>query len=263
MSAIEKEAGVLIREDDGAICSLTINRPEQRNALSTQVMAALTRHLDTIAEDRNVKVVVLTGSGSAFSSGHDLKEMRDNRSEAFYAGVFERCSEMMQKIVRLPQPVIAEVNGFAFAAGCQLVASCDLAFAAEGVKFSTPGVNIGLFCSTPMVALSRNVSRKHAMEMLLLGEMIDASKAASIGLINACVPPERLHETAMSCARTIASKASSTVKVGKRAFYEQLELRLADAYDYASAVMTRNMMDADASEGIDAFLRKRPPRWNS
>ena len=261
MAALEKEVSPLLREDDGPICTLTLNRPEQRNALSTRVIALLTEHLDRIAADGSIKVVVLTGSGSAFCSGHDLKELRDNRSAAFYKGVFEQCSAMMQRIVRLPQPVVAKVNGFAFAAGCQLVASCDLAIASDDVRFSTPGVNIGLFCSTPMVALSRNVSRKHAMEMLLLGGMIDARKAESIGLINSCVPAEKLHEATMSCARTIASKASSTLKTGKRAFYEQLELSLADAYDHASAVMTRNMLDDDAVEGIDAFLGKRQPRW--
>ena len=263
MSAVESAVSPLLRDDEGPICTLTLNRPQQRNALSMGVMVALAQELDRIASDSRIKVVLLTGNGPAFCSGHDLKEMHDNRSGAFYKAVFEQCSAMMQKIVTLPQPVIAEVNGFAFAAGCQLVASCDLALAAEDAKFSTPGVNIGLFCSTPMVALSRNVSRKHAMEMLLLGEMIDARKAATIGLINRCVPPEKLHEAAMSWARTIASKASSTVKTGKRAFYEQLELHLADAYDYASAVMTRNMLDPDATEGIDAFLKKRQPNWKS
>jgi len=263
MSAVENEVSPLLREDDGAVCTLTLNRPQQRNALSTNVMAALTAELDRIAAEGDIKAVVLTGSGPAFCSGHDLKELRDNRSAAFYTSVFEQCSAMMQRIVRLPQPVIAKVNGFAFAAGCQLVASCDLAIASDEARFSTPGVNIGLFCSTPMVALSRNVGRKHAMEMLLLGGMIDAEKAASIGLINRSVPSELLHEAAMSWARAIASKASSTVKIGKRAFYEQLELRLADAYDHASAVMVRNMLDADAAEGIDAFLTKRQPSWKS
>lgn len=226
-------------------------------------MAAITEHLDRIARDIDIKVVVLTGTGSAFCSGHDLKELRDNRSAAFCASLFEQCSEMMQKIVKLPQPVIAKVNGFAFAAGCQLVATCDLAIASEGVKFSTPGVNIGLFCSTPMVALSRNVGRKHAMEMLLLGGMIDARKAESIGLINNCVPADELDEATLSCARVIASKAASTIKIGKRAFYEQLELSLEEAYEHASVVMTRNMLEDDAAEGIDAFLRKRQPRWKS
>lgn len=263
MSVKEDEASPLIRLDDGAVCTLTLDRPQQRNALSMQMMAALSRQLESIADDSRIKVVVLTGNGAAFCSGHDLKELYSKRSEVFYQDIFAQCSVMMQQIVRLPQPVIAKVNGFAFAAGCQLVASCDLAIAADTAKFSTPGVNIGLFCSTPMVALSRNVSRKHAMEMLLLGGTIDAGRAANMGLVNASVPADQLHEATMSWARTIAAKARSTVKVGKRAFYEQLELTLEDAYGYASAVMVRNMLDDDAAEGIDAFLKKREPVWRS
>jgi enoyl-CoA hydratase/carnithine racemase len=242
---------------------LTLNRPQQRNALSMELMEQIIQQLDALAEDHNIKAVILTGSGSAFCSGHDLRELRGDRSEAFAKAVFARCSAMMRKIVNLPKPVIARVNGFAFAAGCQLVAACDLAIAADTARFSTPGVNIGLFCSTPMVALSRNINRKYAMEMLLLGEPVDAVKAESIGLINRCVPAEMLDVAVLEWARIIVGKAQSTVRIGKNAFYRQLELGLAEAYDFASEVMSRNMMNEDAAEGIDAFLEKRPPHWKS
>jgi len=260
MSVVASEAAILLRADEDRVCTLTLNRPRYRNALSTSLMSALTGQLDDIAGDADVKVVVIAGTGVAFCAGHDLRELR-NKSEAHYREIFGQCSAMMQRIVGLPQPVIAEVNGFAFAAGCQLVASCDLAIASDTARFSTPGVNIGLFCSTPMVALSRNVGRKAAMEMLLLGESIDAERARSIGLVNRHVPPEGLRAATMEWARAIVSKASSTVRIGKRAFYEQLEHGLTEAYDYASEIMTRNMLEQDASEGIDAFLEQREPRW--
>jgi enoyl-CoA hydratase/carnithine racemase len=199
--------------------------------------------------------------GPAFSSGHDLKEMRASRDRAAYEGLFRQCSRMMLAIVRLPQPVIARVQGIATAAGCQLVASCDLAVAAESARFATPGVNIGLFCSTPMVALSRNVSRKHAMEMLLTGEMISAEEARRIGLVNRVVPDLQLEETTRALAETIAAKSGHVLRIGKEAFYRQLELGLDEAYAYTSRVMTENMMARDAEEGIGAFLEKRKPEW--
>jgi enoyl-CoA hydratase/carnithine racemase len=254
---------VLIRSDAGGICTLTLNRPRQRNALSMELMAGVIRELGVLAGDDSIRAVVITGSGPAFCSGHDLREMRSDPSERFAGEVFARCSTMMQKIVALPQPVIAKVNGFAFAAGCQLVATCDLAIAADTATFSTPGVNIGLFCSTPMVALSRNAGRKQAMEMLLLGQPIDAERAQGYGLINRAVPASDLDAAVDEWAAIIAGKAQSTVRIGKSAFYRQLELGLADAYEFASAVMTRNMMEDDAAEGIDAFLQKRAPRWTS
>jgi enoyl-CoA hydratase/carnithine racemase len=249
------------RSDANGACTLTLNRPAQRNALSIGLMEALIGELDRIREDPAVRVVIITGAGASFCSGHDLKEMRSNPNEAAYAKVFRLCSEMMQRIVKLPQPVIAAVHGTATAAGCQLVATCDLAVAAEEAHFATPGVNIGLFCSTPMVALSRCVPRKQAMEMLLTGEPIDAQMALRIGLVNRLAPTPQVMEEALALAAEIIAKSPLTLKLGKEAFYRQSELGLGDAYEFASRVMTENMMAMDAAEGIDAFLEKRRPTW--
>ncbi|WAJ26250.1 enoyl-CoA hydratase [Antarcticirhabdus aurantiaca] len=236
------------------------------NALSVAMMDALMAALAEAAADRDCRVVVIAASGKLFSAGHDLKEITAHRGDpdrgrAFFETTMRRCAELMQAIVRHPRPVIAEIAGLATAAGCQLVASCDLAIASEEAAFCTPGVNIGLFCSTPMVALSRNLSNKHAMEMLLTGETIDARTARDFGLVNRVVPPEYLGTVVGKYVRTIASKSAATVKIGKEAFYRQAEMGLADAYDYAASVMVENMLARDAEEGIGAFLGKRKPEW--
>ena len=256
----------VIASQDGPVCTLTLNQPQARNALSEGLLAELQAGLDQAAADPATRVVVIAANGPAFSAGHDLKEMtphwKDNDGgRAYFNALLKQCAGVMQTIVRLPKPVIAQVHGIATAAGCQLVASCDLAIAAEGTRFATPGVNIGLFCSTPMVALSRNVSRKHAMEMLLTGDMISAARAAEIGLINRVVPHETLAETVRSLAHHIAAKSSVSIRFGKEAFYRQLEMGLPEAYAFASEVMTRNMLEAEAHEGISAFIDKRPPDW--
>jgi enoyl-CoA hydratase/carnithine racemase len=262
MTAMTSEAPILTRDDADGICTLTMNRPKARNALSVGLMTALQTELDAIAEDDSVKVVVLAASGPAFCAGHDLKEVRANPGRDAYEALFRQCSNLMLAITRLPKPVIARVHGMATAAGCQLVATCDLAVAVEGARFATPGVNIGLFCSTPMVALSRNVGRKQAMEMLLTGRPMSAEEAKAGGLINTVVPNEAaLDQAVTAMAQTIASKSPLTLAIGKEAFYRQLDMPLADAYTYASDVMTANMMARDAEEGIDAFLEKRPPNW--
>lgn len=259
MSAADQS--LLLRHDQDGICTLTLNRPQARNALSVGLMAALQGALDAVREDRAVKVVVLAANGPAFCAGHDLKEIRANPGFDSCAALFRQCAGLMTSIVRLPQPVIAKVHAMATAAGCQLVASCDLAIAAADARFATPGVNIGLFCSTPMVALTRVVGRKQAMEMLLTGRPITADEAEAVGLINRAVPADELHGTVMELATLIAGKSPYTVKVGKEAFYRQLEMGLDEAYAYASEVMTRNMLAQDAAEGIDAFLEKRAPSW--
>ena len=254
-------SSILLRDDADGIATLTLNRPDQRNALSVGLMNALEQALDQIAGDASVRIVILAAAGPAFCAGHDLREVRaDPRREA-YEALFAQCSRLMLKLVRLAQPVIAQVHGVATAAGCQLVASCDLAVAAHDARFATPGVNIGLFCSTPMVALSRNVARKQAMEMLLTGDMIPADRAREIGLINRVVPAAELAAATRDLARQIAAKSPLTVAIGKEAFYKQAELDLDAAYAYASEVMTRNMLARDAGEGIDAFLAKRAPQW--
>jgi enoyl-CoA hydratase/carnithine racemase len=252
---------VLLEALDGGVLRLVLNRPAARNALSAELMAALTSALDRAADDRGCRVVVITGTGPAFCAGHDLRELRGDPSRAAYERIFAQCSALMLRIVSLPKPVIAEVHGIATAAGCQLVATCDLAVAAADARFATPGVNIGLFCSTPMVALSRAVGRKAAMEMLLTGELIDAATAKALGLVNRVVAPADLSDATMALARQVAGKSALTVAIGKEAFYHQAELGLADAYRYAAEVMTRNMLARDAAEGIDAFLDKRPPVW--
>ena len=252
---------------DADVATLTLNRPQARNALSEELMTALKAALDEAGQDPAVKVVVIAGNGPAFCAGHDLKQMKPHwedgdQGRAYYAGLMKQCAELMQTIVRLPKPVIAQVHGIATAAGCQLVASCDLAIAAEGTRFATPGVNIGLFCSTPMVALSRNVARKQALEMLLTGDMVEAERAREIGLINRVVPHDQLREETMRLAHQIASKSRTSIAIGKEAFYRQMEMGLSGAYAFASEVMTRNMLEADAKEGICAFIDKREPKWS-
>ncbi len=252
---------ILLRDDSDAIATLTLNRPAARNALSMGLMQALDDALASIALDRSVKAVIVAANGPAFCAGHDLREIRATPTRQAYEAVFALCSRLMQRIVRLPKPVIARVHGVATAAGCQLVASADLAVAADTARFATPGVDIGLFCSTPMVALTRAVGRKAAMEMLLTGDMVPAARARELGLINTVVPEAELVSATRALALRIASKSPLTVAIGKEAFYRQAEMDLTDAYAYASEVMTRNMMARDAAEGIDAFLGKREPRW--
>jgi enoyl-CoA hydratase/carnithine racemase len=254
---------VLLRSDAGGVATLTLNRPQARNALSMALMNALQTELDAIREDPGVRVVILRGAGLAFCAGHDLKEMRADPGREATEAVFRTCARLMLSLARLPQPVIAQVHGIATAAGCQLVATADLAICAAEARFATPGVQIGLFCSTPMVALSRAVSRKAALEMLLVGEPIDAGEALRIGLVNRVVPAVDLDSTVGALADRIASKARRVLAIGKEAFGRQIEMSLEEAYGYAAEVMTRNMMMADAQEGIDAFLGKRPPRWES
>jgi enoyl-CoA hydratase/carnithine racemase len=257
---------IFLREDRGSIAILTLNRPQARNSLSEALLEALSDALSAIAHDRTVRAVVIAANGPAFSAGHDLKELNAHRSDedrgrAYFKQVMSLCSRVMQQVVTLPQPVIAAVHATATAAGCQLVASCDLAIASHAAKFATPGVNIGLFCSTPMVALSRNVSRKHAMQMLLTGDLISAEDAARIGLVNEVVPAGEEHAAALKLAAKIAGKSTLTVKIGKEAFYRQAEMSLAEAYDYASQVMVENMLAHDAEEGISAFIEKRDAKW--
>lgn len=251
--------------NDG-ILRLTLSHEARRNALSEAMMDKLTSAITAAGQDSAVRVIILAARGKVFSSGHDLKEMTAGRNapdggKAYFTKVMSICSHMMQTIVNCPKPIIAEVAGIATAAGCQLVASCDLAVAANTAQFSTPGVHIGLFCSTPMVALSRNVSHKHAMEMLLTGDMISAARAAEIGLVNQVTEPDHLAEASQIMAQKIASKSSLTIATGKQAFYQQREMPLADAYSYASEVMVNNMMAQDAEEGINAFIEKRPAQW--
>jgi len=253
--------GILLRSDSDSIATLTLNRPAARNALSMGLMEALDAALLAIADDRSVKVVIIAANGPAFCAGHDLREVRATPTRAAYEALFASCSRLMQRIVRLPKPVIAQVHGVATAAGCQLVASADLAVAADTARFATPGVDIGLFCSTPMVALSRSIGRKAAMEMLLTGDMVPAARARELGLVNRVVPVADLPAETRALASQIAAKSSLTVAIGKEAFYRQIEMDSASAYDYASEVMTRNMLARDAEEGIDAFLEKRTPQW--
>ena len=252
---------LVLRRDEDGVAWLTLNRPQARNALSIALMSEMEAALETLAADRQTRIVVITGAGPAFCAGHDLRELRANPGRQHYEAVFAQCARLMTRIVRLPKPVIARVHGVATAAGCQLVASCDLAVAAQDARFATPGVNIGLFCSTPMVALSRAVGRKPAMEMLLTGNLIGADEARQWGLINRVVPAEKLDEAVQALAREIAAKSPLTLAIGKEAFYRQAELGLDAAYAYASEVMTTNMLARDAEEGIDAFIGKRAPVW--
>ena len=257
---------ILLRETLGSISLLTLNRPQARNSLSEGLIAELHAALKEIHGDANVRAVVIAANGPAFSAGHDMKELTARRADAdrgraYFAEIMNACSAMMQAIVHLPKPVVAAVQGVATAAGCQLVASCDLAIASEAATFATPGVDIGLFCSTPMVALSRNVPRKQAMEMLLTGEPISAARARDIGLINRVVAAGTERDAAVALAQKVALKSAYTIKLGKAAFYRQAEMSLADAYRYAAEVMTENMMAHDAEEGIGAFIEKREPKW--
>ena len=257
---------ILERSDQGPIARLTLNHPEKLNALSDAMLAALQDEFDRLAGDEDIRVVTLAGAGKAFCAGHDLREMTQGRQaedggRAYFADLFARCARVMTSIRKLPQPVIAQPHGIATAAGCQLVASCDMAVAAEGTRFGVNGVNIGLFCSTPMVALSRNVQPKEAFEMLVTGGFVDAARAREIGLVNRVVAQGRLGEETAELADTVAAKLGPAVKVGKRAFYEQLEMPLAEAYDHTAAVMVENMLWRDTEEGIQAFLEKRRPDW--
>jgi enoyl-CoA hydratase/carnithine racemase len=253
-------------ERRGAVAHLTMNAPGSLNALSDAMLAALKARLTEIGASTEIRAVVLKGAGKVFCAGHDLKEMQAGRAapdkgRAYFADLFARCAEVMQMIPALPQPVIAEAHGIATAAGCQLVASCDMAVAAEGTRFGVNGVNIGLFCSTPMVALTRNVPRKMAFEMLTTGEFIDAARAREIGLVNRVVPHDQLDAEAHRLAETVAAKLSLAVKIGKRAFYDQMTLDTAAAYDHAAAVMVENMLARDTAEGLQAFIEKRKPDW--
>jgi enoyl-CoA hydratase/carnithine racemase len=251
----------LLRHDEAAIVTLTLNRPRQYNALSQALLTALQEQLEAIASDTAVRVVIITGSGPAFCAGHDLKEMRAHPDEAYHKALFEKCSRMMLTLKQLPQPVIARVQGIATAAGCQLVASCDLAVAAASARFATSGINVGLFCSTPAVALSRNLSRKSALELLLTGEFIDAEAALARGLVNRVTAESELDGAVRQLAESICDKSPLAVRIGKEMFYKQLEMNLDEAYRYASEVMACNMASEDACEGIDAFMAKRKPRW--
>lgn len=264
--AAPSAAAILRREDADGVALVVLDRPKARNALSDAMLAVLSDTLAAIAADRTVRAVVLAAEGPVFCAGHDLKEMTGHRADpdrgrAYFADLLGRCATVMQAIVALPQPVIAAVQGTATAAGCQLVATCDLAVAARDARFCTPGVNIGLFCSTPMVALSRNLARKHAMEMLLTGDLFDAEQALRFGLVNRLVEPGRERAEALALAGKIAATSATAIRFGKQAFYHQLERPLAEAYQYAAAVMTENMLARDAEEGIGAFVEKRPPRW--
>lgn len=252
---------ILLRADADGVATLTLNRPQARNALSVGLMAALQDELNAIRNDKAVKCVVIAANGPAFCAGHDLKEIRANPGKENYANLFEQCSRLMTSIITLPQPVIAKVHALATAAGCQLVATCDMAIAADSATFATPGVNIGLFCSTPMVALSRAVGRKAAMEMLLTGKPVNADFAAQAGLINRAVQADALDEAVSDLTEGLTAKSPLTLSIGKEAFYRQIDMPLDDAYAYASEVMTRNMLARDAEEGIDAFIEKRPPSW--
>lgn len=251
---------VLHSNKDG-IVTLTLNRPEARNALSRTMIDALIAELEAIEKDDKVRVIVLTGAGSAFCAGHDLKELRDNPDPSATQELFDRCSDLMMKLIHMPQPIIAKVNGVATAAGCQLVATADLAIASESATFATPGVNIGLFCTTPSVAVSRTVNRKKAMEMLLTGKPMHGAEAEASGLINAAVPDDELDAAVNTLARLIKSKSGRIMAIGKKAFYEQIEKPMAKSYIYAAAVMVQNMLEDDCTEGIAAFIEKRQPEW--
>jgi len=258
---------ILLRQDRNAVASLTMNAPEKLNALSEEMLEALNSELNSIAQDRSIRAVVITGAGKAFCAGHDLKQMTAARQtedggKAYFNDLFATCGGLMTKIAKLPQPVIAQVHGIATAAGCQLVASCDMAVAAEGTRFGVNGVNIGLFCSTPMVALSRNIPRKQAFEMLTTGEFISAGKAQAYGLVNRVVAPEELEAETLALAEKVAAQLGVAVKVGKEAFYNQAEMTLEEAYAYTGKVMAENMLFRDTENGIAAFLDKRQPEWD-
>ena len=257
---------LLERNDTGAVAHLRMTAPEKLNALSDGMLAALQSEFDQLAEDHSIRAIVLSGEGKAFCAGHDLKEMTAGRQaedggKAYFKDLFDRCARMMTSIQRLPQPVIAQVHGIATAAGCQLVASCDMAIAAEGTRFGVNGVNIGLFCSTPMVALTRNIPRKQAFEMLTTGQFIPATRAEALGLVNRVVPPEALAQETAALAGMVADKLGAAVKIGKQAFYTQIGMPIDEAYEYTGDVMVQNMLYRDTAEGISAFLDKRHPDW--
>ena len=248
------------------ILRLVLSNPDNHNVLSEEMMSNMQSSLDESIKTKQVRVIIISAEGPTFSAGHDLKELTKERQnldkgKSYYKKIMTKCSNLMQSIVNNPKPVIAEINGTATAAGCQLVASCDLAYASDKSKFATPGVNIGLFCSTPMVAVSRNISNKHSMEMLLEGDLISADKAEKIGLINKSMNESILKEQTLKIAQKISKKSALTLKIGKEAFYKQINMNLSDAYDYASNVMVENMLKLDAEEGIDAFINKRKPNW--
>jgi enoyl-CoA hydratase/carnithine racemase len=261
IAAAQANEPILLREERDGIAYLTLNRPAQYNALSEELLAELQGALEAIAADESLRVVVLAGNGKAFCAGHDLKQMRANPDQDYYRRLFAQCSRMMTTLTRIPQPVIARIQGIACAAGCQLVATCDLAVAVEEARFGTNGINVGLFCSTPSVALSRNVLRKKAFEMLVTGDLIDAATAVDYGLINRAVPAGALDAAVAELAEKIAAKTPVAVKTGKSMFYKQLEMGLDEAYGYAGEIMACNMMAEDAAEGIDAFSEKRTPVW--
>ncbi|WP_171121404.1 MULTISPECIES: enoyl-CoA hydratase [unclassified Ruegeria] len=259
--------GILERSDTGAVARLKMNAPDRLNALSEEMLAALQAELDALREDSSIRVVILSGAGKGFCAGHDLMQMTAGRQaedggKAYFLDLFAQCTRMMLSIQSLPQPVIAQVHGIATAAGCQLVASCDLAVAAEGTRFGVNGVNIGLFCSTPMVALSRNIPRKRAFEMLTTGDFISAERASELGLVNRVAPEMLLEHETQALADQLATKLGSAVKIGKQAFYQQLEMPIEQAYAYTGEVMAQNMLHRDTEEGISAFIEKRPPNWD-
>jgi enoyl-CoA hydratase/carnithine racemase len=257
------DEALLLRHDEAGVATLTLNRPKQYNALSEELLDEIQHALEAIATDLSVRVVVIAGAGSAFCAGHDLKQMRATPRKTYYDQLFAQCSRMMMTLSSLPQPVIARVQGIATAAGCQLVAQCDLAVASDQARFAVSGINVGLFCSTPSVSLGRNVSRKQAMEMLLTGDFIDAATAKERGLVNRVVPADKLDAEVRALADAIIKKSSVAVATGKKMFYKQMEMGMEAAYGYAAEVMACNMMAADAGEGIDAFMQKRPARWKN
>lgn len=258
---------LLLRNDTGAVAHLQLNAPEKINALSDEMLAALQDEFDTLKTQSHIRAVILSGTGKAFCAGHDLKQMTAGRAapdggKSYFKDLFDRCAQMMMSIQKLPQPVIAMPHGIATAAGCQMVASCDMAVAAHGTRFGVNGVNIGLFCSTPMVALTRNIHRKQAFEMLSTGEFIDTDRALELGLINRAVPADQLESATMDLAQLVAAKLGAAVKIGKEAFYNQIDMPLADAYAYTGDVMVENMLNRDTEEGIAAFVEKRSPNWD-
>lgn len=260
-TAVASQERLVLRSDVNGVATLTLNRPQQYNALSEELLAEMIAALEAIEQDAAVRVVVIASNGAAFCAGHDLKQMRAKPSQDYYRKLFAQCSRMMLTIARIPQPVIARVHGIATAAGCQLVAQCDLAVASENARFAVSGINVALFCSTPSVPLGRNVLRKQAMEMLLTGDFIDASTAQRYGLVNRVAPPERLDAEVAALAQRIVEKSAVAVATGKRMFYKHLEMGLEGAYQYAAETMACNMMAEDVGEGIDAFMAKRPPKW--
>ncbi|MEO5860968.1 MAG: enoyl-CoA hydratase [Burkholderiales bacterium] len=260
-AAIAAAEPLVIRHDQDGVATLTLNRPKQYNALSSAVLTTLQESLDAIAKDGTVRVVVIAGAGSAFCAGHDLKEMRANYELGATQALFEQCSKMMKTLTALPQPVIAKVHGIATAAGCQLVAQCDLAIASDNASFATSGINVGLFCATPGVPLSRNLFRKQAMEMLLTGDFIDAKTAMQRGLVNRVAPLDKIDESLAEMIQAIIAKPASVLALGKKLFYQQLEMDMSDAYTHASGVMACNFLMPEAAEGVDAFMQKRPAKW--